>query len=272
MKVLTKMKTTQKPIVKMLLLQAAFVVSAASANTAISHKEIDKLTQTWITAEQSTAKLKSDWMLEKQLLQQRISILKQQNKQLTATVNQTNQDADELTLRRQNLLSEQQAAESQLANYKLVLPKFTHLMQSKAAMAPNHIQHKLQDTLAKRSSDKSLSANYQILVDGLKQLHKNDQLLQVKQGMISLADRQLMTEQLYLGNDQAWFSSPDNSRVGIGYGSAQGWVWQELTEAEISALGSDYKAGIAQAIKDAKHLTPGRLIELPVKLGGRNDH
>lgn len=58
----------------------------------------------------------------------------------------------------------------------------------------------------------------------------------------------------------------------IGYGSAQGWVWQELTEAEISALGSDYKAGIAQAIKDAKHLTPGRLIELPVKLGGRNDH
>lgn len=76
-----------------------------------------------------------------------------------------------------------------------------------------------------------------------------------------------MTEQLFLGNDQAWFTSADNSRVGIGYVDNSSWVWQELSSAEQAQLGSDFRAAIAQAIKDAKHLTPGRLIDLPVKLG-----
>ena len=252
-----------------LALASSVLFSCASiAQTEATHKNIDKLTQTWLTTEQSTNKLMSDWMLEKQLLKQRISILKQQNKQLSITVNETNNDADELTLRRQTLLSEQQQVEKLLADYRQVLPNFTHAMQSKAASSPPHLQQKMRDTLTNITADKSLSAKYQVLVDSLKQWYKNDQLLQVKQGMIMLADEQLMTEQLFLGNDQAWFSTSDNSRVGIGYAAESGWIWQELTSMEVELLSSDFKVAIAQAIKDAKHLTPGRLIELPVKLGG----
>jgi hypothetical protein len=209
-------------------------------------------------------------MLEKQLLQQRTAILKQQNKQLNKTVSESNQDADDLTVRRQDLLVKQQKVESLLADYQQILPNFTHMMQTKTAGSPPNIQQQMQDTLNKLSGDKSLSAKYQILVDSLKQWHKNDQLLQVKQGMIQLENEQLMTEQLFLGNDQAWFSTPDNSRVGLGYALDSGWVWQELNEAEIALLGDSYHAAIAQAIKDAKHLTPGNLIDLPVKFGGES--
>lgn len=239
--------------------------NAAAKQQSNINQDIDKLTQTWLTTEQATDKLISDWQLEKQLISQRISILKQQNKQLKNTVSQTNNDADELTLRRQNLLAEQGKVEQLLADYKQVLPKFSHAMQSKAATAPEHLQQQLKDMLAKLSANKPLTAQYQTLVDTLKQWHKNDQLLQVKQGMIKLAGQDLMTEQLYLGNDQAWFSTPDNSRVGIGFATESGWRWQELSEDDTQFDGN-YQQAIAQAIKDAKNLTPGRLIDLPVKL------
>ena len=239
--------------------------NAADTQASAINKDIDKLTQTWLTTEQSTDKLVSDWQLEKQLINQRISILKQQNKQLNKTVNQTNNDADELTLRRQNLVAEQGKVEQLLADYKQVLPKFTHAMQSKAAKVPEHLQQQLKDTLAKLSASQPLTAQYQTLVDTLKQWHKNDQLLQVKQGMIKVAGQDLMTEQVYLGNDQAWFSTPDNSRVGLGFATQSGWLWQELS-GENEQFSGSYQQAIAQAIKDAKNLTPGRLIDLPVKL------
>ena len=81
------------------LLTIANVSIANNASTI--HQDIDNLTQTWLTTEQSTSKLKADWRLEKQLLSQRISLLKKQNQQLTKQVNKTNTHADELTLRRQ---------------------------------------------------------------------------------------------------------------------------------------------------------------------------
>lgn len=244
----------------------ALIVFASAATTHAKtspaiNKDIDQLTQTWLSTEQSTDKLISNWQLEQQLLSQRIAILKQQNKQLKQTISATNTDADELTVRRQDLLTQQGKIEQTLAEYKKVLPKFSHAMQTKAALAPPHLQQQLRDTLDKLSDAKPLSGQYQALADTLKLWHKNDKLLQVKQGMIELAQQPLMTEQLYLGNDQAWFVSADGSRAGVGFASAQGWLWQELDSSE-------HGAAIAQAIQDAKHLTPGRLIDLPTQVGG----
>ncbi len=232
-------------------------VFASGINT-----EIDKLTQTWITTEQSTNQLVSDWQLEKQLINQRIAILKQQNKQLNSIVNETNKVSDDLTLRRQRLLSEQNKVEQSLNAYKQILPQFIHLIQKKVNSVPLHIRLALSDILDKISDDKPLSAQYQMVVDSLKLLQKNDKLLQVKQGMINVANQPLMAEQLYLGNDFAWFSTLDGSHVGIGFNHNSTWQWQNL-----SALFSEtYNIAIAQAIKEAKHLTPGQLIDLPVKI------
>ena len=245
----------------------ASTASVANEFNASINNDIDKLTHTWITTEQSTNQLTSNWQLEKQLIVQRITILKQQNKQLNKIITTTTNDADELTLRRQNLLAEQENVEHSLAAFKQLLPQFVHVMRTKVASVPWHIQSTSVDILERISDDKSLSVQYQHAVDSLKLIQKNDKLLQVKQGMINVDNQSIMTEQLYLGNDFAWFTTLDNSRVGIGFSQHAAWHWQDLSAVFAGDKSQAFNASIVQAIKDAKHLTPGRLIELPIKIG-----
>jgi|TARA_B110000014_G_C20120338_1_gene593405 hypothetical protein len=242
------------------LLTIANVSIANNASTI--HQDIDNLTQTWLTTEQSTSKLKADWRLEKQLLSQRISLLKKQNQQLTKQVNKTNTHADELTLRRQELLLKQGDVEQSISQYKQVKSIFTHVLQQRIASAPPYLQHQLNTMLASISISAPLNKQYQVLVDTLKQWHKNDQLLNVKQGMILIDGQELMTEQFYLGNDQAWFTTPDNSRVGVGFPHSNGWQWQLFSSEQTDT----FARAIKRAINDATHQTPSSLIELPVNI------
>ena len=251
-----------KHIRQKLLAYVVVVAALPTAQATGTQQDIDQLTQTWLTTEQSTNKLQADWRLERELLRQRIAILQQQNQQLATQISQTNNDADQLTLHRQTLLQQQGEVEQALAEYKQALPKFSHLLKQRIENSPPYLQAQLTQMLASLSTNTPLNKQYQVMVDILKQWHKNDQLMHIKQGLIVVDGQELMTEQLYLGNDHAWFSTPDNSRVGIGFPSQAGWLWQEFSAEQTS----DFARSIERATKDAKHLTPGNFIHLPASI------
>lgn len=220
--------------------------------------DIDKLSKQWLQLERSTLALSQDWQLEKQLLNQRIALLREQNKQLTQVIKNADQQTDNLSERRQELIAAQAEIEQSLSGYRQIKPQLHHFLQMQMARTPPYLQQQLANALAQLDSNKPLNKEYQVLVEGIKQIAKANQLISVKQGSIELEGEKIMTEQLYLGNGQAWFITQDNSRAGIGFASLEGWHWQQSHD--------DDNQSIRQAINDAKNLTPGQLIALPVKL------
>jgi hypothetical protein len=104
---------------------------------------------------------------------------------------------------------------------------------------------------------KEITVQYQGITNIVKKLTKNSKLITVKQGVIKIKNQDLLTIQLYLGHDQAWFVTQDNSRAGIGYQKNNQWLWSE---------DSHYAGNIRQAINYAKNQMPGPLLNLPIYL------
>lgn len=242
---------------KLLIVATASSLSVCVMATENSLSEIDSLTKQWLDTERSATQLHSDWQFEQSMLEQRISLLKRQNEQLQETIERANATSDDLTERRQELLVSQTKLEKQLNEYEQVKPQVVHLLQQAIASAPPYLQQQLNLGLEELSDKKQLTTEYQLITDLLVQLRKNSELIQVKQGVIDLSQQSLMSEQLYLGNSQAWFVTADNSRAGIGLATSEGWQWQEMSEhADVIRL----------AIRRSKNLTPGDLLLLPVQL------
>lgn len=221
---------------------------------------LDELTAQWLALDKSTQKLKSDWQLEKQQLKLRIGLLTQENSQLSAQIKQDQHNQDEVSQQRQALLSAQTDIEQVVDAYRLAFPSMLSRIQQLLAGLPPYLEHQLADDLNKLNEKSELTAQYQGIANIAKQVAKAENLIVVKQGMITLNGTPLLTEQLYLGHRHAWFITQDNATAGIGYPSVDGWQWQPV-DAEHDS--------IRQAIISAKNQVPGELLHLPVNLGAK---
>ena len=226
-----------------------------------AQNQVDQLTKQWLDLDKSTHQLSQSWQLEQQQLALRVSLLKQQNKNLNSQIKQSQDNQDQVSQQRLALLQSQSVAEQAVSQYRLALPNLANKMQQLMAVLPPYLVLQLTPQLTKLTSSADLNTKYQSLSSMTKQIVKADQLIMVKQGVISLAGQELLTQQLYFGNAHAWFVTQDNSRSGIGYRQSGRWQWQEQ-----QGIGAD----IRQAIMNAKNQVPGPLFSLPVNIGASN--
>jgi uncharacterized phage infection (PIP) family protein YhgE len=221
---------------------------------------LDELTAQWLALDKSTQQLKSEWQIEKQQLKLRIGLLKQENSQLSEQIKQEQHNQDEVGQQRQALLSAQTEIEQVVDTYRLAFPSMLSRVQELLAALPPYLELQLADDISKLTEKSELTAQYQAIANIAKQVAKAEDLIVVKQGMLTLNGTPLLTEQLYLGYRHAWFITQDNATAGIGYPSADGWQWQAVNTADHS---------IRQAIISAKNQVPGELLQLPVNLGAK---
>ena len=230
--------------------------------TVTAQNKVDQLTKQWLDLDKSNYQLTQGWQHEQQQLTLRISLLKQQNKNFETQIEQAKDNHDQVSEQRLTLLKSQSVAESAVNQYRLALPNLTNQMQQLMATLPPYLVLQLTPELSQVILAADLNTQYQSLSKMTKQITKAGQLMMVKQGVISLAGTELLTQQLYFGNDQAWFITQDNSRSGIGYSQDGRWKWQEQP---------DIATEVRQAISNAKNQIPGPLFSLPVNLGANHD-
>jgi hypothetical protein len=219
---------------------------------------LDELTAQWLALDKSTQTLKHDWQLEKQQLKLRISLLTHENSQLSSQIKQDQHNQDEVSQQRQALLVSQTQAEQAVDAYRLALSDVLSRVQQLLAGLPPYLNVQLAQEVSKMTSTSELSAQYQAIANIGQQVAKASALIVVKQGMITLDDKPLLTEQMYLGHRHAWFITQDNSTAGVGYRGLSGWQWEVI---------EDKQATIRQAITQAKNQVPGELLDLPVNFG-----
>lgn len=219
---------------------------------------IDELTQQWLDMEVSRSELATHWKEEKQQLTLRISLLQEQNKLLRKSIKTQDHSGDQVAEQRESLLKKQIEIEKSLAAYRKALPNIQAQLQSLIAQSPSYLQQELLIQYHTLTTEEQITEQYKAVANIIKNYLKADELQQVKQSLVTLEGEEVFADILYLGNDQAWFVTKDNSRAGLGFRDREGWQWQWL---------SQHQHDVRQAITRARGEIPGELIQLPVKLG-----
>ena len=233
-----------------------FVLILCSYYAAAQHN-VDQLTKQWLALDKSANQLVQNWQQEKQQLTFRISLLSHQNDNLRDKISRAENQKNQVNQTREKILTEQTIIEQNINTYRLALPNLLDQLQQLMSRLPPELAQQLSPELESAMSKKELTAQYQGIANIVKNLTKNNKLISVKQGVINIHEQDLLTIQLYLGHDQAWFVTQDNSRAGIGYQKNNLWFWLE---------DSQYADNIRQAINYAKNQMPGPLLNLPIYL------
>jgi septal ring factor EnvC (AmiA/AmiB activator) len=233
------------------------IVLVFCSHSAAAQHNVDQLTKQWLALDKSANQLVQHWQQEKQQLTFRISLLSHQNDNLRDKISRAENKKNQVNKTRQKILTEQTMIEQNINAYRQALPNLLDQVQQLMSRLPPQLSKQLAPDLENSMTKTALTAQYQGIANIVKTLTKNSKLISVKQGVININKQDLLTIQLYLGHEQAWFVTQDNSRAGIGYQRNNQWFWRE---------DSQYAGNIRQAINYAKNQMPGPLLNLPIYL------
>jgi len=233
------------------------IVFVICSHYAAAQHNVDQLTKQWLALDKSANQLVQNWQKEKQQLTFRISLLSHQNNNLRDKISRAENIKNQVNQAREKILTEQTIIEQNINSYRQALPNLLDQLQQLMIRLPSELTQQLAPELEDAMTKTALTAQYQGIANIVKTLTKNSQLISVKQSVININEQDLLTIQLYLGHDQAWFVTQDNSRAGIGYQKNNQWFWLE---------DSQYASNIRQAINYAKNQMPGPLLNLPIYL------
>jgi len=233
------------------------IVFVICSHYAAAQHNVDQLTKQWLALDKSANQLVQNWQKEKQQLTFRISLLSHQNNNLRDKISRAENIKNQVNQAREKILTEQTIIEQNINSYRQALPNLLDQLQQLMIRLPSELTQQLAPELEDAMTKTALIAQYQGIANIVKTLTKNSQLISVKQSVININEQDLLTIQLYLGHDQAWFVTQDNSRAGIGYQKNNQWFWLE---------DSQYASNIRQAINYAKNQMPGPLLNLPIYL------
>jgi len=221
--------------------------------------QLDALVQQWLALEQQQHQLQQDWQLRKQSLQQGISLLQAEQKQLQQVLERNSKQHDAVDEKRAALLAQQQQLEQQQQQGGRQISALLQQVRVMQPQLPPPLQHIWQQELASLPDNADASVQLQRSLFLLTKLAEFQQRLSLDEMTLNTADgTPVRVKQLYLGASQAWFSSADGSYSGMGYPGSTGWSWQ----FDSSVDGSE----VLQAIAILEKRAQAELISLPLQL------
>jgi len=185
---------------------------------------IDALTGQWLAIESQIRTLRSQWQLDRPLLEQRIRLLDAEREQLTALLEETRSRSDSVADRRSELLQRQNELEGEEARIGGVVDALAaRLADAQPALAPAIAT---AIPTAEPGVDVAAStARLQRFAARIERLQQFNERFGQHRGVIELDGQSLMADQLYLGLSYAWFVTRDDRRAGHGRVVDGQWHW-----------------------------------------------
>ena len=204
------------------------IASAISPNVnASTVKQYSQLVEQWLSLNQQNSQLMSDWQLHKPVLEQRLSLLKQEQIQLVARLKQSKNQQDEVTLKRNHILNKQSQLESEQEVLTNWLKQEVSKLHNRLLQLPPPLKTSWQHDLAQYEISQSNSEKLELLLVLQKKRTEFNERVTFEKSKIRLTQNdERLIEQLYFGEKLAYFSTPDGSQTGIGYIKDKKWFWQ----------------------------------------------
>ncbi|MEG3765566.1 DUF3450 family protein [Alteromonas sp. 14N.309.X.WAT.G.H12] len=201
--------------------------------------EVDNLTREWLQIEAQERKLVLDWQEQEPIVRQRIELLKKEKAQLQAILAKSTDSQDDVEARRNALLAEQNALESQQEDVANALASLVSRVNSLYDSLPPPLQANWdkEDGALTGEDSENPSKILQVALAKLSRLSQFDTKLTVNEEVLTTPEgKDIVVKQLYLGSQLAWFANNDGSVAGTGYPINGKWEWHFDADADGGAI------------------------------------
>ena len=215
------------------LLLAALAASSIAQEATDPVREIDALTQQWTDLEHQKDLLRADWRTQKPVLEQQLRLLEREIAELTAFLETTAAQQDEVEQRRLELLTEQTELEEEAAALDAGLAQASVVLHSLQRDLPPPLAEAWVEELARLDNTVETSTErFRKLIELLGQLEDFEAKITLNEVVMTLSDgRDHVVKQVYLGMSHGWYVTADQSFAAAGRPGPNGWQWTPVTDA-----------------------------------------
>lgn len=196
-------------------------------------REVDALTQQWTGLEHQKDVLRAEWRTQKPVLEQQLRLIERETAELTALLETTAAQRDEVEQRRLELLTEQTKLEEEAAALDASLAQASVALHSLQRDLPPPLSAAWADELARLDNPVETSTErFRKLIELLGQLEDFEAKITVNEVVMTLSDgRDHVVKQVYLGLSHGWYVTADQSFAAAGKPGPDGWTWTPVNDA-----------------------------------------
>ena len=222
----------------------------------------DVLSQ-WVETRKVISEEKQKWELEREMLSDRIDLVRTERDTLTETIHKTQADITDADRKREDLIQENDSlknASATLGNRIYMLEReILKLLPSLPPPVLEKIRTTTQSIPTTEETELSLSIRYQNILYILNQLNKSAvEIAEPVSEVREMGDgSQVEGLTLYIGFACAYWCSSDGAHAQVGHPTADGWKW-EANDAIASR--------VAHAVSVLKGEKVAEFISLPVSV------
>lgn len=211
---------------------------------------------------------KRDWVLGEEMLNDRIDLVQREIESLRARIVEAEGSIAEADRKRIDLLDENERFKAAAAALDDVVAVLEVRTRELLVRLPDPIRERVKPLSQRLPEDPaetelSLSERFQNIVGLLNEVNKFNREITVTSEVHTLPDgSSAEVAALYVGIGQAYYVSSSGQAAGIGFASADGWVWTPANDAAEE---------IAQAIAILKNEQVASFVRLPIRIDGAVD-
>jgi hypothetical protein len=207
------------------------IISFAADNPV---RDMHQLTMQWTGLEHQKDLLRANWRRDKPVLEQQLSLLEREARELNRLLKESAQEQDEVEQRRLELLEQQTRLEQEQAALERSLRQAAIRFKALHAQLPPPLLEGWEEELP-RLEDPILtgSEKLQLVLDLLRQLDDFQQKVTLHETVMTLADgKEYMVKQVFLGLSHGWYVTADESHAAEGMANPDVWQWTPITDGE----------------------------------------
>jgi hypothetical protein len=213
---------------------------AAVLTSGYGQNKIDTARNTleqWVETQQIISETKSNWRLEKEILQDSESLLSRELERLTATLDELNSTATAADEERTELAAERESLATASAVVENRIAQLENQMKAIVKTFPEPLLDKIKPLIRRMPEDSddtklSLGERVQNIVGILSQADKfNGTITQTSESREIGDGRVVEVRTLYWGLAGAFFVDAEGQYAGVGYPGENGWEWPQVEGA-----------------------------------------
>ncbi|HEX5049551.1 MAG TPA: DUF3450 family protein [Gammaproteobacteria bacterium] len=218
--------------VTLALAAAAYAWPGNAQQTADPIKQVDALTEQWTRLEHQKDQLRSGWRTQKPVLEQQLTLLERESKELNTLIETAAQQQGDVEQRRLEMLEEQTRLEEEGAALETSLAQASASLHSLHRDLPPPLSKTWDDELARLDNPlETVTERFQKLLELLKQLDDFDAKVTLNETVMTLGDgADHVVKQVYLGLSHGWYVTADQRFAAAGMPGADGWAWTPVSE------------------------------------------
>lgn len=216
-----------------------------------------------IEVEKACAEEKNQWREGKDLLQQRVSLIKMEIEDLSKKKTESEKSITDAELKKAELLKNKDALVQSLQELRDQITRFEAEIRPLQAWLPDVVKEKVAPLYQRipepdQTAKVSLAERYQNVLGILNELSKANGLINIVSEIRTLKDgKPVEVKTLYVGLAQAYYVNVTGKKAGRGQPTEKGWIWEE----------NDNLAGSVQtAIGMLESKTKAHFVAVPVQL------